>query len=345
MDGRPASSVNEEKINKEGRLLLKILLTFIILFSASIILLGIGYLYVDNILGYLDTQEIPMDDKELGIRDEDFVFDDRNIDYSGIGDYQKEEKLPFYYEGVKGVTNIALFGIDAKEGVSGRSDAIIILTIDNNSKKIKLNSIIRDSYVHIPDRGMDKINHAYAFGGPSLALRTINSNFNLDVRYFVTVNFTSMPKIVDRIGGVEMVLTDEEAKLVPGIEKGGKYILDGRQALAYSRIRSIDSDIERARRQRDVLEAAIKKMMGMPLSSYPDIMKDVFPLISTNLSRSEMLSIGVDVITRNIRTVEQRRFPDSSFARGQRINGIYYYVFNRNATVHQMGKYIYLDEE
>lgn len=109
------------------------------------------------------------------------------------------------------VKNIALFGLDARDGeTAGRSDALMVLTVDQNHHKLKLTSILRDSQVYIDGYGYDKITHAYAYGGAELAIRTLNQNYHLDIQDYVTVNFAKMAQIVDAFGGVEMDLTGEE---------------------------------------------------------------------------------------------------------------------------------------
>ena len=109
------------------------------------------------------------------------------------------------------ITNIALFGLDARENEDvGRSDALMILTIDQRHGKLKITSILRDSEVNIDGYGSDKITHAYAYGGPELAIKTLNQNYNLDIEDYVTVNFIQMAEIVDAFGGVEINVTDDE---------------------------------------------------------------------------------------------------------------------------------------
>lgn len=108
------------------------------------------------------------------------------------------------------IKNIALFGVDSSDGGYGRSDSILILTIDKINNELKLSSIMRDSYVYIPGYGNDKITHAYAYGGPQLAIKTLNENFNLDIEDFATVDFESFPKIIDALGGIDINITQEE---------------------------------------------------------------------------------------------------------------------------------------
>lgn len=332
-------SRNRRKANKKRRgLKIGLLLVLaVFLFSA-----GMGYAYIKNVLDSTIRADIPTSDEELGIGDKEFDFDDSEADFPGKGEDDDDELL-HYYEDAKGITNVALFGIDAPLGEKGRSDAIMIVTIDKNTKKIKLSSIIRDSYVNIPDRGMDKVNHAYAFGGPELALKTLNKNFHLDLRNFASVNFTTLPKIIDTIGGVKITVTRAESMVIPGISSAGTYNLSGRQALAYSRIRKLDSDFVRAERQRTVIEAIITKTLEKPLTSYPNILSEVLPLVTTNMDSGTILSLASTVVTNGITNLEQNRFPEENYSEGQMIKGIYYYVFNRNKAVNSIGKYIYKD--
>jgi polyisoprenyl-teichoic acid--peptidoglycan teichoic acid transferase len=256
------------------------------------------------------------------------------------------------------IRNIALLGIDETEGTAGRSDCIMILTIDNKHKKLKLSSIIRDSYVVIPTKGKkDKINHAYAFGGPQLALKTLNENFNLNLDQFVTVNFTSLPKIIDSIGGITLDITDDEIKYInsyidsinklndttsPNITTSGIQKVDGTQALAYCRIRYTDGgDFERTQRHRNVLNQLIEKSKTIPLSQYPSLLDDLLPLVHTNLETNEILSLAIDLNSLKNQPLSQDRFPRDEGSNGQIIDGIYYYVFDGGLTVKQIHEFIY----
>lgn len=334
-----------EKKNKKS--LKGFILTVLVLFLFSAIITGLGYLYIYDLLGEINHIELSVSDSDLGIKNMGFIFDESMIDFDGIIPEEYKDRstdLPFYHENAKGITNIAIFGIDSKNSENGRSDAIMILTIDNINRKIKISSIIRDSYVYIEGRGMDKINHAYYFGGPKLAVKTLNQNFNLDIRHFVTVNFSSMPKVIDKIGGIYLEITESEAAVIPGIEGGGNHHVNGAQALAFSRIRKIDSDFERSRRQRDVMESIITKLRNKSPLSYPELAGDIFPVLHTNVDKNKIITTGANLIFRNITEIESRRFPEAEYAKGQTINRIYYYVFDRQSAVNEIGKFIYLDE-
>lgn len=262
----------------------------------------------------------------------------------------------------KKITNIALFGLDSRD-INGkddpRSDSIIVLTIDEEKNKIKLSSIIRDTYVDIKGRGMDKINHAYHFGGPELAVGTINKNFGLAIEDFVSVNFYGLRKVIDNIGGIEVDVNNEEIKLINShmqeiskIEKieltpvthPGRQTLNGLQAVGYCRIRyTAGGDERRAERQRYVLSQMLKKVKTISPTKYPGLMTDMIPNIKTSLTSSEMLSLGMDAMKMDIGNIEQQQFPPKGKGEGKKIKGIYYNVCNLDEVKSDLQKYIYED--
>lgn len=245
------------------------------------------------------------------------------------------------------IVNIALYGIDAAEGETGRSDSIMILTLDNVHNRIKLTSVMRDSYVDIAGHGMDKINHAYAFGGPELAIRTLNENFGLNITDFMSVNFTSTPEIIDMLGGVSIDITDEEIATgqIPGLYQSGTQLLTGEQALAYSRIRyASGNDFKRTERQRTVLNALVVKMIQQPVTSYPGLISDLAPYITTSLSNQEMLDMTTKYGSLAKQGIRQNRFPQDDDANGQMIDGVYYLVFDIPTVREKMDAYIFEDQ-
>ncbi|MDV5102922.1 LCP family protein [Clostridium perfringens] len=238
--------------------------------------------------------------------------------------------------------NIALFGIDAPKGKVGRSDAIMILTLDEEHKVMKLTSIMRDSYVDIPGHGDDKITHAYVFGGPELAMKTLNENFNVNVEDFMAVNFTSLPEIIDKLGGVKINIIPEEIHHIPGITSPGEQVLNGEQALAYSRIRyATGEDYKRTERQRVVLEAIFEKLKSTPTKEYPSLIDEFLPYIETNMSSMDMIKLATDVAPLVKGNLETARFPLDGYCDGKVISGVWYLVYNREATLNQVQEYIY----
>lgn len=254
------------------------------------------------------------------------------------------------------IINIALFGVDAPTGQVGRSDADLILTIDNKHNKLKLTSIMRDSYVDVKDHGMTKLTHAYAYGGPELALNTINTNFDLAIDKFITVNFSSMPKVIDELGGVDINITKGDLKYInqyidgvnnvnktnsPKIEGVGMHHLDGTQALAYCRIRYDGGDQRRTERQRTVLEAILNKMKDTSPTKYPAILNELLPLVTTNISSSEFISLGKDILDTGATSFQDLRVPCDKHEDGKMINGVYYMTYDLKAEANEMHKFIY----
>lgn len=276
--------------------------TFIVLLILALALGGI-FMYASDLLGKVNQVELPEEDTELGIKEEAMEIPD--------------------------ITNILLFGIDKPSDLGkSRSDSIMIASLDKKHSKIKLTSIMRDTYVDIPGHGMDKINHAFAFGGEELALQTVNQNFDMNIRDFVTVDFEGLEEIVDSLDGIEVDIKENEVSHVPG-SIAGPQILNGKQALYYSRIRKTgNGDFERTQRQRLVLEEILRKALNTGIASYPKILNKILPFVETSLAKNEMLKLGSFTKASDIKDIEQFRIPVDGQAYDEIINGIYYLVPN-----------------
>lgn len=311
------SKKNKRSKNKSGsgRVFRIAFISALVVFT----LIGLVIVYGISLLDKMNLIDIPTTDEELGIKED--VFQDEKV------------------------LNIALLGIDRRHrDEQGRSDSIMIASLDKNTKKIKLTSIMRDTYVDIPGRGMDKINHAYAFGGPELTLRTINQNFDMNIREFAAVDFEGFRGIIDALGGIEIDVKSYEVRHIPGAHEGLQK-LDGNQALAYTRIRkSGDGDYERTERQRLVLEKLIHMGIEAGVTQYPKLLNAVLPFVDTSLSKGETLSLGTSTLTAGINKVEQYRVPIDNYAQGQMINGVYYLVPQTlEDNVHFLHQFIYDD--
>lgn len=256
------------------------------------------------------------------------------------------------YDAYDEIINMALFGIDAGDNEFGRSDSIMILTVDPVNKKLKLSSIMRDSYVNIPSYGMDKLNHAFAFGNSVLTLQTLNENFNINVDNFISTNFSNLPKIIDKLGGITINLTDEEVPLMNryAASRGssstvmgyGPQFLDGDLALSYSRIRyTAGGDYERTSRHRTILSAIFDKIKDTPVTQFPTLLNDFLPFIQTSFSTSELLNLGNTISQIGTNEIIEDRFPRDDSSQGETINGIYYLTFDEEATKSQMQNFIY----
>lgn len=296
----------------------------IILAVISILIITIvgGYLYISTKLNNIEKIEINKDNLSM----------DKSIE----NDKEKSK-----------IKNIALFGIDALEGETGRSDSVMILTIDRLHDKLKLTSIMRDSYVHVPGYGETKLNHAYAYGGPELAIKTLNQNFKLNIKDFMAVNFTSMPEIIDKLGGVEINITNEETQHISGsgVTHSGLQVLNGAEALEYSRIRyATGGDYQRTERQRVVLEAIFNKVRNTSKSKYLELINTFLPYVKTNMSTIDIMSLATDTMPLMNNKLETARFPLNDYCKGKIMNGVWYLVFNKNDTLDQIQDYIYNDK-
>ncbi len=217
-------------------------------------------------------------------------------------------------EAQKGYTTIALFGIDARSNTSmeegNRSDSIMIASINNDTKEVRIVSIYRDTLLEIEDGSglTTKVNAAYAYGGPELAIQTLNANLDLQITEFVTVNFLALTKAIDDLGGINVDISEGELAVInsgiseqinitgiysDGVFTTGPQLLNGTQATAYARIRSTDQgDITRTERQREVLSKMIIKAKSSDLSTINSIIDDVFPNVCTSINKDEMIELA-----------------------------------------------------
>lgn len=240
------------------------------------------------------------------------------------------------------VINIALFGLDTRNEKSfkGNSDSIMLLSLNTNTKKVKIVSVMRDTFVPMENNGKTthgKINSAYA-KGPEHAIKTLNNIFRLDISEYATVNFYGMTDIIDAVGGITATITQDELtwkgndrpnlnncmdeicaamKLDPKkyyIKKAGEQQLNGVQAVAYSRIRycrtvwDTNNDYGRTDRQRHVMEQLFNKALTLPKSQYAKLAKALIPCTETSLSYSEILGLAYNILLGSP-TFEQYRLP------------------------------------
>jgi LCP family protein required for cell wall assembly len=309
---------------------------FLIIPVALIITILGGIFYGYSIVDKTKKTELPKDNKELGIA-ESAANDSK---------YKNDD-----------IVNIAFFGLDrTSPDLASRSDSIIIMTIDNKNKTVKATSLMRDMYVQIPGKGSNRINAAYAFGGPLLAIKTINSNFDLNIRDYVTVDFFGLEKLIDKVGGVQIDVSDKEAKVlnsylgqlnmlnksnVPFV-KGGVQILNGRQAVAYSRIRYVgNGDYERTQRQRDVLSLVFQKIQSQGIGKLPGTIEEIMPYVETSLSNSDIFKIAFDAGEFSSVSLKQYRLPADGTFKSQRIRGMAVLVPDIAQNKSQLLKFIY----
>ena len=194
----------------------------------------------------------------------------------------------------EGTETFAIFGVDSRTNQLGkgtRSDSIMLVYVNHDEGTVKVASIYRDCMVHIEGKGYEKITHAHGYGGPALAISTINENFDLNIEKYVTVNFNAMTELVDSLGGVEVELTDKEAEAMKDerFTGAGTYLLDGSEALKFSRIRKIDTDYKRTERQREVLFKIFEKSKDLSYGEKFKLVENMLEKINTNYSQDEIL--------------------------------------------------------
>lgn len=212
------------------------------------------------------------------------------------------------------VKNILLIGVDAREGEEAektRSDTMMLVTIDTRNKQIKLTSFLRDMYLEIPGYREDKLNAAQSHGGTQLLVDTLEYNFKVDIDNYMLVSFDMFTAIIDELGGVDVEITDKEAKYInskdhmdiedvyafPEELSGGMQHFTGAQALWYSRIRYLDSDFMRTQRQRKVITAIVKEAVGQSPFALLDMVEKVMPMVKTDLTEDEMMDLGLHALT------------------------------------------------
>ena len=229
-----------------------------------------------------------------------------------------EDKLDVYKD-TGPYTNIALFGLDAREGESiesgVRSDSMMVASINNETNEVKVVSIFRDTLLKQQDGTFDKANAAYSYGGPQEAIALLNRNLDLDIKNYMSVDFKALSDVIDALGGMELELTAEEVvhmnnycvetsevtgkdyeRIEP--EVAGTYHLNGVQATSYARIRATaGGDYKRAERQRLVIEKIVEKAQKANLKTLDKIIDVVFPQVSTSFSSKDLIGIAANALS------------------------------------------------
>ncbi|MBR3778938.1 MAG: LCP family protein [Clostridia bacterium] len=359
-------------------LALRIALISVSVLAALAILLGVGYLYVKNL-----------------IRDNANI--DNKFSQSEIDDMGVNTALP-----TKDIQNIALFGLDERgdtdavvdglgAGKSFHSDAIIILTVDRrdpDNPRVKLSSIARDTLAYVEgynSKGsLTKLTHAFDYGyrkaksadradgkkdqteadykreGAKTAIKTINQNFNMNITEYMYVNFVEFMDIIDYVGGVTINVKQKELnelnkhvywmekecdRDIDKVTKAGEQTLSGGQALAYARVRKVDSDLVRANRQRDVLKAVFDKVKSTPINKLPDVVGKLLGMCHTTLTAEEIVEMGTWAVTKGPEIINYT-LPDTSVKanwiwEGTHPNYGWVWIYDLNYATYLLHDFIY----
>lgn len=266
----------------------------------------------------------------------------------------------------KNVVNILLIGCDSRQQSGrGRSDTMILVSINQKTEEITMTSIMRDCYVSIPGKGNNRINAAYAYGGASLLMDTLKTNFKIQVDNYVAIDFYSFVDIVDSIDGVDIEVSDAEVKVMNGYIKelnklngrqedayqlsgGGNLHLNGTQALAYARVRYVgNADFERTQRQRTILTKIFEKMQNMNLLEMNNLLTTLLPEVKTDMTEAGVLAMMLKVPAYLNYDLNSQRIPvDGSYQslriRGMAVLGI---DFDKNVQLLEETIYKYQDSE
>ncbi|CAB1242049.1 LytR family transcriptional regulator [Ruminococcaceae bacterium BL-6] len=314
---RPASSGFEGSRNRKRK---KSLVVNILILVVSLLSLCAGGLlvYADHMLGLINFNQepgnVPPPQQEASGTSLDEWGNSQNT-LNGL--YHDDQ-----------VMNVLLMGVDDyQQNDKGRSDSMLMVSLDKRHEKLKMTSFMRDLYLQIPGYKPNKLTTAYSIGGPTLTVQTIENSFGVDIDRYVVISNDSFNRIIDRLGGVTITLTNEkdshgntEADLInmhSGDKKKvhtGTNLLSGKQAHYYSRIRDIGNDYERTARQRKVLESIINKFKTSNLATINGILYDVLPLVTTNMTKNEILFLAANSLTFLNYPTSQNRIPvDGAF--------------------------------
>lgn len=257
------------------------------------------------------------------------------------------------------VTNIALFGVDADNDGTRRADCIMVLSLDSGDGTVKVTSLMRDSKVEIDGHGEGKLNHSYSYGGPALAIRTINQNFGLDIEHYIQVDFSQMANLIGALGGVVIDVKEKELKELNKfigeycraakteecpVEQAGAQTLNGIQAMSYGRIRKggTGDDWGRVERQAIVLESMFQRIQGMSLLELAELAPKMLKYVTSDLSVMEIVKLSVGLLRHGIPEIDHARIPaDGTWDYGGRSKQ--YIIFDLEKAANRLHDYIYED--
>ncbi|NLJ30266.1 MAG: LytR family transcriptional regulator [Clostridiales bacterium] len=325
----------------------------LVVFSVLFLLVGSGMCFVDGLFSgfnHVDRNSFGVD-SGFNVNEEDESVDPNlpvNNDPSamqfGSGSIISDSNI----------LNILLIGSDTRGNEKyGRSDSMMIVSINKKTKQVKLTSLLRDMYVKIDGLQDNRINVAYGHGGPKLLADTIEKNFRVKLDNYVMVDFESFKKLINMVGGVQITLTQAEANEInnhPGTYftngetqrvKAGLNTLNGAGALAYSRIRHIDSDFNRTQRQRTVIEALLKSMKSSSAGTIWSVVSEMRQYVQTDLTNSQLFDLSMNSLSYLSNPLQQLSILASGAYQSENIRGMAVLVPNIEKNKALIWKFIY----
>ena len=297
-----------------------------------------------------EPEPTPEEDAVVENPEEEEQFDDT------IDSYLTDKRAE-----VANMRHLLLIGIDARPGeTTGRSDTMMIVTLDPDGNVIKLTSIMRDLYVEIPGRKNNRINATYVFGGPELLMETIELNFGVHIDHYIAVNFSMLGKLIDSIGGLTLTVENEyymrrinavikQDNRVLGIDRNdqlltepGEQLMTGKQAQAYARYRygTADGDFGRTVRQREIITKIFEKLNQMTAIELMGLVVDNFDNVYTNLSVSDLASYAPVLISMKDAEIQEMRLPIDGGYQSKTIAGMSVLVPNREKNMQALLEFL-----
>lgn len=295
---------------------------FYFMLTCFVILFAVGMAFINEKLELIDTGDNPDIQTTQPIYDEEEMEIMSSIDSaSSLNDYlyQWANNGGTLYSS-KNVLNVLLVGLDSRDALEngGRSDSLILVSLNKKTKKINMTSFFRDTWCYMNIGGEDryaKLNSSYFYGGSVALIDTIERNFKIDIDHYVAVDFSSFVDIIDALGGITVEVQEYEANYINRttkhtIESGPAVKLNGAEALVFARIRKSDSDsdVSRTRRQRQVITSFIKSATDASLSQLNDALDMLFKYVKTDMTKMQLLSYGTQAVTNGWVTYDIEQF-------------------------------------
>ena len=289
------------------------------------------------------------------------LFDDDNWVEDPLEEILFDDQLiTDAFDKLDGMRNILLLGVDSRTGsISGRTDTMILLSVDIKGNVIKMTSFLRDTYVSIPGYKNNRLNAAYVYGGFDLLAATFEENFGIRPDAYVAVNLSGLTRVIDELGGVYVDVNSKKIDRINAViywynkqvlnlnnlrdgylTKGGRQKLTGKQAEAWARYRYSESDMQRAERQRQLISIIFEEICKMSLSELVSFAMDNIDLVKTNLGISDIISLAPAVLAMRDAEIRELQIPVSGGYKSQTVSGMSVLVPNRQKNANALAEFL-----